>query len=87
MLIRCSRKFESVNDAPDMYAEANELFYKALEKYRAARLEAINDGLDDRLLARLTKMIRDFSDAGNKLVNGGTRFFDWSDWNERNSIR
>lgn len=76
---------EDNNHAADMYAEANELFYKALEKYRKARLEAINDGLDDRLLNRLTRMIENFSDAGVKLVNNGAKFFDWSDWNTRNN--
>ena len=76
---------EDNNRAADTYAEANELFYKALSKYRSAKIEAINDGLDSKLLNRLGRMIENFSDAGNRLVNEGAKFFDWSDWNERNN--
>ena len=76
---------EDNNHAADTYAEANELFFKALEKYRAARLEAMNDGLDKKLFDRLTRMVENFSDAGLKLVNGGAKFFDWTDWNARNN--
>lgn len=83
--IKQSRKVnESVGDAQDIYAEANELFYKALSKYRRAKIKAINDGLDYKSLNRLGMLIEDFSDAGNKLVNEGAKFFDWYDWNERN---
>ena len=83
--IRRSRKVnESVGDAPNIYAEANELFYKALSKYRSAKMTAINDGLDSKLIYRLGRLIENFSDAGNKLVNEGSKFFDWYDWNERN---
>ena len=83
--IKRSRKVnESVGDAQDIYAEANELFYKALSKYRRAKMKAINDGLDYKLLNRLGMLIENFSDAGNKLVNEGAKFFDWPDWNERN---
>lgn len=83
--IKRSRKVnESVSDAPDIYAEANELFYKALSKYRSAKMKAINDGLDSKLIYRLGRLIENFSDAGNKLVNEGYKFFDWSDWNEIN---
>lgn len=83
--IKRSRKVnESVGDATEIYAEANELFYKALSKYRRAKMKAINDGLDPKLLNRLGRLIENFSDAGNRLVNEGAKFFDWSDWNERN---
>lgn len=83
--IKRSRKVnESVSDAPDIYAEANELFYKALSKYRSAKMKAFNDGLDSKLMGRLGRLIENFSDAGNKLVNEGAKLFDWSDWNERN---
>ena len=47
-------------------------------------MKAINDGLDSKLIYRLGRLIENFSDAGNKLVNEGAKFFDWSDWNERN---
>lgn len=81
---RSRRVNESVSDAPDIYAEANELFYKALSKYRSAKMKAFNDGLDSKLMGRLGRLIENFSDAGNKLVNEGAKLFDWSDWNERN---
>ena len=83
--IKRSRKVnESMNDASDIYAEANELFYNALSKYRSAKMKAFNDGLDSKLLNRLGRLIENFSDAGNRLVNEGAKLFDWSDWNERN---
>lgn len=47
-------------------------------------MKAINDGLDSKLIYRLGRLIENFSDAGNKLANEGAKFFDWSDWNERN---
>lgn len=76
---------EDNNHAADTYAEANDLFYKALAKYRDARIEAMHDGLDDRLFSRLTKMIDTFADAGIRLVNSGSKWFDWTDWNARNN--
>ena len=76
---------EDNNRGADMYAEANKLFYQALEKYRNARTEAMNDGLDKKLFDRLTKLIDNFLEAGIKLVNGGAKFFDWTDWNARHS--
>lgn len=85
MRIKRSRRVnESVSDAPDIYAEANELFYKTLSKYRSAKMKAFNDGLDSKLMGRLGRLIENFSYAGNKLVNEGAKLFDWSDWNERN---
>lgn len=81
---RSRRVSESVSDAPDIYAEANELFYKALSKYRSAKMKAFNDGLNYKLMDKLGRLIENFSYAGNKLVNEGAKLFDWSDWNERN---
>ena len=46
------------------------------------KMKAINDGLDSKLINRLGRMIENFSDAGNKLVNEGAKFFDWSDKND-----
>lgn len=76
---------EDNNHAADTYAEANRLFYQALAKYRSAKSEAINDGMDVRLIDRLGKLIENFADAGNRLVNNGGKWFDWTDWNARNN--
>ena len=78
-----SRVNENVSNVIGMYDEANDLFYKALAKYRSARRAAIDDGLDSKIIDSLTIMINKFSDAGNKLVNNGVKFFDWSDWDVR----
>ena len=72
---------EGNDDGANLYAEANDLFYKALAKYRAARLEAMHDGLDDKLFNRLTRMVDAFADAGTKLVNNGNKWFNWDAWN------
>lgn len=74
---------EDNNRAADMYADANKLFYQALAKYRDARIEAMNDGLDKKLFDRLTRMVDAFADAGVRLVNNSDKWFDWTDWNAR----
>lgn len=71
---------EGNDDGANLYAEANDLFYKALAKYRAARVAIMNE-LDKAKFDRMTRMIEAFADAGIKLVNNGNKWFNWDAWN------